>query len=532
MISPNKLMVKEATRDEKTSMNGGPRLISRFVHRRPHERERQVIAGRLPRSLMLAAGLALVLAASSLSAEEPSSLGVLAALENSLVQTIASAEKSVVAIARIRKAESGDSVPLEFRPDPFGRKPPPTDPSFVPNEYGTGVVVDRRGLVLTAYHVLGSENDNYYITTSDRRVYRAWIKAADPRSDLAVLSIDGADVASANMVPIRMGDAALLRKGQIVVTLGNPYAIARDGQASAGWGIVSNLGRKAPPVPDETETNGKTTLHHFGGLIQTDAKLHLGTSGGPLLNLRGEMIGLCVSPAAMAGYESSAGYAIPVDATFRRVLDALEQGREAEYGFLGVWPANLKPAETAAGLQGIHVKLMPGTPAARAGLREDDIVTSVNGVPIHDSDGLVLEVGRLPVEAVAHLSVIRNGTRQTIDVVLSKYAVRGRKVVTVRPEAWRGVRVDYASAFWEPDQPQHFAMPLPDDAVVVCEVDQNTPAAQAGMKLGMLITHVDGRPVRTPKEFQAAIAEKTGAVQLRLVASDPTNSVLTIPPGS
>ena len=161
---------------------------------------------------------------------------------------------------------------------------------------------------------------------------------------------------------------------------------------------------------------------------------------------------------------------------------------------------------------------MPGTPAARAGLREDDIITSVNGAPIYDSDSLVLEVGRLPVEAVAHLGVIRNGTRQTIDVVLSKYPVRGRKVVTVRPEAWRGVRVDYASAFLEPDQPQHFGLPMTDDAVVVCDVDQNTPAAQAGMKRGMLISHVDGRPVRTPKEFQAAIAEKTGAVQLRLVA--------------
>ena len=74
-------------------------------------------------------------------------------------------------------------------------------------------------------------------------------------------------------------------------------------------------------------------------------------------------------------------------------------------------------------------------------------------------------------------------------------------------------------------------MPL-TDAVVVSEVDQNTPAAQAGIKRGMLISHVDGRPVRTPKEFQAAIAEKTGAVQLRLVAGDPSNSVLIVPPGS
>ena len=323
--------------------------------------------------LALAAGLALALAAAPLTAQEPEGLAAAAAIENALVQTIATAEKSVVAIARVRKEQAGDSVRLEFRPDAFGRRlsvaapPEPTDPNFVPNEYGTGVVVDRRGLVLTACHVLGNENDNYYITTSERRVYRAWIKAADPRSDLAVLSIDGADVASANLVPIRLGEAAALRKGQIVVTLGNPYAIARDGQSSAGWGIVSNLGRKAPPLPDETDANGKTTLHHFGGLIQTDAKLHLGTSGGPLLNLRGEMVGLCVSPAALAGYESSAGYAIPADATFRRVLNALKQGREAEYGFLGVLPSNLQSPEIAAGLQGIRARIVPGTPACAVG---------------------------------------------------------------------------------------------------------------------------------------------------------------------
>jgi len=478
-----------------------------------------------------------VVAADAVRSDEASGLGAAIAVENALVQTIAAAERSVVAIARVRKVQGDDSVRLEFRPDPFGRKLsvgkplPPTDPSFVPNEYATGIVVDRRGMILTASHVLGDENDHYYITTFDRHVYRAWIKAADPRSDLAVLSIDGADVASANMVPIRFGDAATLRKGQIVVTLGNPYAIARDGQSSAGWGIVSNLGRKAPPVPDDADPSGKTTLHHYGGLIQTDAKLHLGTSGGPLLNLRGEMVGLCVSQAAAAGYESSASYAIPVDATFRRVLESLAQGREAEYGFLGIRPDNLKPTELAAGLQGVRGRIEPGTPAARSGLREDDIITSVNGAPVYDSDSLVLEVGRLPVEAIARLGVIRNGARQTIDVVLSKFPVRGRKVVTVRPDAWRGARFDYSSAFLESDQPQHFGLAM-TDAVVVSEVEPNTPAAQAGMKPGMLISHVDGRAVRTPKELQAAIAAKSGAVQLRLVSGDPSNSLLVVPPGS
>ncbi len=173
-----------------------------------------------------------------------------------------------------------------MRPDPFRRRaqnlpdPRPADPEFIPNEYATGVVVDRGGLILTAYHVL-DENSDYYVTTVDRRVYRGEIWAADPRSDLAVLSIEATD-----LTPMKFGDAEKLKKGQIVISLGNPYAIARDGQASASWGIISNLSRKGPSIPDMNRASGKRTLHQYGTLIQTDAKLNLGTSGGALLNLR------------------------------------------------------------------------------------------------------------------------------------------------------------------------------------------------------------------------------------------------------
>ncbi len=479
--------------------------------------------------LVLASGVVLALATTA-SAQEPTGLEAAATLERSLERTIAGTEKSVVAIARVRKDQPGDSVRLEVRPDPFGSQIAPTDPNFVPNEYGAGVVVDRHGLVLTAAHVLGDENDSYFITTSERRVYRASIKASDPRSDLAVLSIDGAEAASANFTPIRLGDASSLRKGRIIVTLGNPYAIARDGQASAGWGIVSNLGRKGPLARDEAEPRSEPLLERYGGLIQTDARLHLGTSGGPLLNLKGEMVGLCISTAAVSGYESPAGYAIPVDAMFRRVLEVLKQGREAEYGLLGIGPGNLTPAEIAAGRQGIHVRrVYANTPAARAELRGDDIITSVNDRRVYDSDGFVLEVGRLPVEAVARLGIIRGDVRLSKEVVLTKSNVRGRKVVTNRPDAWRGMRIDYASAFLDAAQPLQFA--TSGDAVIVSDVEANTPAAAAGVKRGMLISQVDGRTVGTPRDFQAAVAEKSGAVQLKLDATDPANSVLVVPPG-
>ncbi len=101
------------------------------------------------------------------------------------------------------------------------------------------------------------------------------VKGADPRSDLAVLQID-----ATGLVPITFGDASKLKKGQIVIALGNPYGIARDGEASASWGIVANLTRKGGPTIDAANSNPKPALYQYGTLIQTDAKLNLGTSGG------------------------------------------------------------------------------------------------------------------------------------------------------------------------------------------------------------------------------------------------------------
>jgi serine protease Do len=465
--------------------------------------------------------------------QEISGPAAAAAIEQALVDVIAGAEKSVVAIARVRKQRPGETFALEVQPDPFDRTlapataPDPTDPDFIPNEYGTGVVVDRRGLILTAYHVLG-EDSEYYVRMHDRKVYRAWIKGADPRSDLAVLAIDAVDLA-----PITFGDASSLKKGRIVIALGNPYAIARDGQPSAAWGIVANLARKAPPTPDESDWSGKRTLHHFGTLIQTDAKLNLGTSGGPLLNLQGEMVGLCVSLAAVAGYETAAGYAIPVDQTFRRVVDTLKSGREVEYGFLGIQPANLRPREILAGMRGIRVdRVVPGTPAARpGGLKIDDIITAVDGHPIHEADSLVLEVGKLPVESVAHLSIIRGGRPRALDVILAKYPVSGRKIITTPSPAWRGMRIDYPTAVSDSDPQVRARMTFFDDGVIVTDVREGTAAWDAGLRPGMRITHVGRTPVRTPKQFWAAVAGQDGPVQLRLAGEDE-NPVRIVGPDS
>jgi serine protease Do len=452
------------------------------------------------------------------------------ALERAMVETIARAEKSVVAIARVRRQRPGETFQFELRPDPFGRTaaplaaPLPTDPDFIPNEYASGVVVGR-GLVLTAGHVLGEESD-YYVSTIEHKIYKAMVRASDPRSDLAVLAIDNVD-----LPPMALGDAGGLKKGQIVVSLGNPYAVARDGQPSAAWGIVANLHRKAPATPSQADPTGRPALYHYGTLIQTDAKLSIGTSGGPLLNLKGEMVGLAVALAAAAGYDAAGGYAIPVDVAFRRALETLKGGREVEYGFLGIQPMNLRQEEVLAGMRGMRVsQVLPGTPAARYGLQASDVIVAVDGTPLDDSDGLVLNIGKLPADAVARLSVLRGERVRTIDVVLSKYAVRGPKIVTVRDQAWRGLRVEYITAVAD-EEGRFRGAPMVDDAVMVVEVAAASPAAAAGLRRGMLITHVERTPVRTPKEFAAAVAGRRGSVQLRL-AGDDKAPVRTVHPGS
>jgi S1-C subfamily serine protease len=172
-------------------------------------------------------------------------------------------------------------------------------------------------------------------------------------------------------------------------------------------------------------------------------------------------------------------------------------------------------------------QIVSGTPAARYGLKAGDVVTAVDDTPIYDADGLVLEVGKLPADAVTRLSVLRGGSPRTIAVTLTKYAVRGKKIVTKVDPAWRGLRVEYTSAVVDEEGHSRVGVTFVEDAVIVTEVVENSPAWAAGLRRGMLITQVGRQPVRTPKEFAAAVANSSGLVQLH-IAGDEKNPVRTV----
>jgi serine protease Do len=457
-----------------------------------------------------------------------SGVAVVAAMENVLVDAIARCEGSVVSIARVRREAADQPFAPDGGEDAFARAfggvatPTPDDPNFIPNEFGAGVVIDADGLILTCYHVIREDCD-HWVTLQDRKIYPAKIVAADPRSDLAVLRID-----AKGLKPIPMGDGGAARKGQIVVALGNPYAIARDGQVSASWGIISNLGRKSPAIVS-TESTG--SLHQYGTLIQTDARLDLGASGGPLINLAGEMIGLTTSLAALSGHETHAGFAIPVDDVFRRAVDTMRPGKEVEYGLLGVIPENLTPSDRTEGLSGIVVAAVSeGTPAYKAGLQAADWITALDGEAIRDTDDFMLKLGEKKAGDKVRLTVNRTGRTFEAESALAKFFVKEWKVASEPPRAWRGMEVDYANAVQGNAVFEDFGGAMTAGCVVVTSVVEGSPAWEAGFRRGDFVARVEDVSLATPDEFFAAVETRPGPVTLHLPATQADAASRTVAP--
>jgi serine protease Do len=381
-------------------------------------------------------------------------------------------------------------------------------PGNVPESYGSGVVIDESGLILTNEHVI-RDATKIFVRLPGEKGYYADIHAADPRSDLAVLRllVDSPK----RFKTIKLGDGGKARKGQWVVSLANPFAAGfRDGSPSASWGIISNVRRRPAGSANELERAKPVYLYQHGILLQTDCRLNAGSSGGALIDLRGELIGLTTAIAAITGSETAGGFALPIDAGMKRIIDVLKRGEEVEYGFLGV-SLSPDPRPLEAGI--LISAAVPASPAALKGLGQGDIILSVNGTAINDYDELFLAISTTLAGSEARLEISRGGgPARTLTVTLDKFPVLGRIIASKKPPALRGLRVDYLSVLGP--QPKDIA-----NGVVVREVVTGTSAAQALLKVNDVITHVRGQAVNTPADFYRKMQTLTGPVELTLANS-------------
>ena len=445
------------------------------------------------------------------------SRAIVNALETAVADSIENAQESVVAISPIRRnagtitnAVRGKTVPVgaDFRPmagvfDPMSQ-------DFQSFDYGSGVVIGTEGQILTAFHVVqGADN---------RQEFYAEVIASDPRSDLVVIApklITENGIAKGPVLkPIKMGNSDKLRRGSFLVALGNPFNSAKDGRPSAAFGILSNRARRLDLNIDESMTGRQ--LRHLPTLLQLDSKLNLGMSGGALVNMNGELVGLTTTGGNPQGFDAQAGYAIPIDALIRRSIASLIQGKAVEYGFLGV-------SLNASGNNVIN-GVSPGTPAAKAGLIPQDEIIAVGEFPITDGDSLVLAVNALPVETPVKITVRRDGREISKELILAKFPVAGEVIATNKPAPWRGIEVDYPSVGVGNQGPQAELPVLrtgqPDlDGVLVTRVEQDSPAF-GSLKIGTLIISVNEKPVKSPREFREAVANAKGKVRLKSPDAD------------
>jgi S1-C subfamily serine protease len=356
----------------------------------------------------------------------------------------------------------------------------------------------------------------------DKESY-ADIYAADHRSDLAVLKLIDDKVGPLPAIPF--GDGGSVRKGQWLLSIANPFAAGfRDGSPSASWGILSNIRRRAPGKLREEER--MKTLHQYGTLLQTDARLNLGCSGGALIDLKGEMIGLTTAVAALSGSETAGGFAVPLDDKMKRIIAVLRQGKEVEYGFLGVALEESDRREEGVQVSTRSDGVVAGSPASRAGLRPGDRIMKVNGVRLRDNEDLFLAVGGLLAGSEVRLEVrsFRGAVVERGPVPLAKLYVPGKSIVSNKPAAFRGLRVDYTSVSYM--RAGLGGVPI-RNGVAVREVRPGSPADQARLRADDVIVKVGNRSVATPDEFYQVVKDlKNGPVELSL--SNPEGFVRTV----
>jgi S1-C subfamily serine protease len=404
------------------------------------------------------------------------------------------------------------------------------DRNTPPDYFGSGVVIDgEQGLVLTNYHVVRRAGRILIRLPGQRpadgpRETNASIYAADARSDLAVLKVNGW---GGTLKAISLGQGERLSKGSWVIALGYPHAVGfREGSASASWGIVSNLHRRPPGVTAEIER--ARLLSNLGILLQTDARLQLGASGGALVDLDGKLVGLTTAQAALTGVDSPGGFAIPIDANYRRIIEVLARGEEVDYGFLGVTTQQGNPfldrQRNAPCLVG---GIAPNSPAADR-LYPGDAILAVNGQRVNEYDDLFLYLATALAGRRTELLIQRFGNPQpfTVEVVLAKYPIDPDRDATRAanlPRSIYGLRVDYTSIVAKTGEPIA-------EGVIVRSVQPNSPAKAANLtEFVDVIAAVNDVRISNPADFYREVdrVEKAGE-KLKLSLRNPPRTV-TLP---
>jgi serine protease Do len=454
-------------------------------------------AGRLVLSALLFSGAGLLPGAPALAAQQ-----VAAPLVTGLPDFTDLIEKVGPAVVNIRTTEKiklgqgapGDEEMQEFlrrffgqqaprAPSPRGKRTPQPQEEEVQRGVGSGFIISNDGLVLTNAHVVEGA-DEVLVTLTDRREFKAKVLGADKRSDVAVLKVD-----ASNLPYLRMGDSGKIRVGEWVIAIGSPFNL----ENSVSAGIISAKSRDTGD---------------YLPLIQTDVAVNPGNSGGPLINMRGEVVGINSQIATLSGGYNGISFAVPIDEAMR-VADQLRKTGKVTRGRLGVQIGEVsKDVAESLGLgkaRGVEVSLVEaGGPADKAGIKVGDIILKFNGTVIERSADLPRLVGGTAIGSRAVVTVWRKGVQQDINATIVA-AEDEKAAAKPAPKKPKPDAAPNAIGLHVSDLSESQRKEFKGDAVMVDASEGG--AARAGVRPGDLILQINNVEVKSAKQFNDIVGK-------------------------
>ena len=353
---------------------------------------------------------------------------------------------------------------------------------------GSGVIIDAaKGYVVTNNHVVDNAS-SIKVQLSDGRKFDAKVVGKDPRSDIALIQIQDPK----NLTAIKIADSDALRVGDYTVAIGNPFGLGE----TVTSGIVSALGRSG------------LNAENYENFIQTDAAINRGNSGGALVNLNGELIGINTAILAPDGGNIGIGFAIPSNMVKNLTAQMVQYGqvKRGELGIMGTeLNSELAKAMKVDAQRGAFVsQVMPNSSAAKAGIKAGDVITSLNGKPISSFAALRAEVGSMPIGSKVTLGLLRDGKAVNVSLELQQSSQN---------------QVD-SSTIFSGIEGAEMSNKGADKGVVVNNVKANSPAARIGLKKGDVIMGANQQPVKNIAELRKILDSKPSVLALNIQRGD------------
>jgi len=431
------------------------------------------------------------------------------------IKIVNQAKPAVVQIATTKKIKQRD--PFEDFRDlfPFQWDFSPPERERKAHGLGSGVIVTSDGYILTNNHVIeGADEIIVYLPDNNRKL-DAKIIGRDPGTDVAVIKVDGK-----NLPTIPLGNSDKLEVGEWVIAIGSPFGYAQ----TVTRGMVSAKGRSSIRI-------GGDPNKVWFDFIQTDAAINLGNSGGALINIHGELIGINTAIATGSVFSQSnagVGFAIPINLAQYVMKDLIEKG-EVERGWLGVYIQDIDyDMAEKLGLKNTDGALVsqvqPDSPAEKAGFKSGDVIVEFDRKPVKNSGQLRITVASTDIGKPVDVKIIRDGKEKTVSVKIGKLsgekiASAGGEVSSEDVKALEGLKVSNLT----PEIAKRYGYEK-EDGVVVTEVAPGSPASKAGIEPGDLIKEVEKQTVTNVKDYRKIAGELKNKKSVLLLVKHPNGA--------